>query len=184
MKHYLRSTLSNGESMYRMYGIPLVGEPNHITALIKFIGKYHALCAEGKPDQIKDYCPGRHLKFNDENHGYTVICDILRKKYPDKCVGRRFVKALSRKWAPQPVVISFDAALIITEILEYVRQHKLLFEVCKSYMEGVDPYWSHVMPVQYSFIECRHGNFGKDYDKAGDIIIACSHIHMQDLFRG
>ena len=46
MRKYLRSTMSNGESIFLTEGRAVIGEPNHITTLIKFIGKYDTLCNE------------------------------------------------------------------------------------------------------------------------------------------
>lgn len=176
--------MSNGESIFLTEGRAVIGEPNHITTLIKFIGKYDTLCNEGNGEQIKDYDPAQHLRFVYENHGYSVMNNILKENHPHSCVGRRFIKALSRKWSPETVIISFDTVLIINEIFSYISRHTPLQEACLAYLQGIAPRWAHIMPIQHDFIQVRSGNGGKDMEKAERIIVNLASISIQDIFRG
>lgn len=177
-RRYLRSNGSKHESKFFTCGKGLYGEENFITDLFKMVGKFNELSEFGQKEQIRSYVPSQDRTFKYENRGYTDIGAILRYKYAGRHFSRKCLKTLSRKWLFTPVLISFECARIISELITYINHDDDLSAACKKYAKDFENNWAKIMPIQYDFLSTRHTHKYKDFRIAGEIINALSNMGL------
>lgn len=174
-KKCLQSDLSIQEAHFLTCGNPFFGEENAITGLYKLIGKYEELKESGRGDELIDFNPD-DKKFGYENRGITKLSVALKSKYGNKEISRWQFKALSRKWCPKPVRISFNSACIILELITYINSDDNLKLACQKYLLRYGNEWEELMPIQFDFLRTRFIDQRRNYRIAGKIINELSDI--------
>lgn len=177
-RRYLRSDMSPHEAKFFTCGGGFWGEENHLTGLFKLVGKFDELKELERKKEIVDYFPERDRRFKFENRGYTVMGVFLKQKHENLHLSRKYIKNLSRKWCCTPVIISFEADCIISELIAYIKQDADLNMACNNYIQRFGSECKDLMPIQFDFICTRHTDEHKDYRIAGRLINNLASIHF------
>ncbi len=172
---HIKSDFSQEESHYFTEGTLLIGTSNYLTDLFKCVGRYIHLKEHNQLDKLSNYLPTTDRTFEYENKGYTEIRKHLMKQgYP---ISRKYIKNISRKWQFSRIVLSYDTAIIINELLSYIRNVELLRITCARVLPN-NLEWSDAMPIQFDFLGERTRNRHNNWDKARDIVMGLGRIDL------
>ncbi len=169
MEHF-KSDFSKPEAPFFTEGQPIIGESNELTDLFKYVGKYIALKADNKPEEIASYHPKEDVFFLHENKGYTEIKRRVNTRNDlEHYVSRRYLVNISRKWCMSRIVLSYDTYAIIDELYKYIFENDYLRNACLDYITG-NKVWEKIMPIQFWFLSARRDDQHKEWKKALKII--------------
>lgn len=168
-KGYLCSDLSEQESYLVLQGLPVIGRSNHITDLFRLVGMYEELKVNNLEEEILYYDPRVDNIFKYENAGITIIGKEIETRLKRR-ISRKYLKYLSRKWAPSRVKLSFDTPVIIDTLFSYIKEREILRAACIKHFSYDRENWPNIMPIQFEFLGVRLDDHRKDWDKAERII--------------